>query len=366
MDIQVEYRHESGFSKFLAKMKGQTVALMYDVNTKPYALPFKKELENSGATVLDVYYTDEELVPSEDKCDYAFEIASSATYVLAVGSGTLNDMAKSVSTRLSIPCGVLATAASMDGYCSKGAALMRGGFKVTDEVHTPTDILIDLEIVRKAPKLMTAAGFGDIMGKFTCLTDWQMANAVKGEPIHTEAFALMEEARSACLDAFEDLTQYKGEAVAKLMNALITAGLSMAMCGNSRPASGSEHHISHYLEMDFVRRGERIPLHGLKVAIGTLISIEIYQYIAANKLQFKGAERVYELANALPTAKYMQDLLVKMGCPVRFSQIDVRKEVMEAAIEKAYTVRDRYTVLTLAHELGITDKIKPILMEKYY
>jgi glycerol-1-phosphate dehydrogenase [NAD(P)+] len=193
-----------------------------------------------------------------------------------------------------------------------------------------------------------------------------MANAVNGEEINQKAFSMMEEALDSCVGAYDQLTTYSPDAVAKLMNALVVAGLSMAECGNSRPASGSEHHISHYLEMDFVRRGERIPLHGLKVAIGTLISIEIYQYIAANKLQFKGAERVYELANALPTAKYMQDLLVKMGCPVRFSQIGVRKEVMEAAIEKAYTVRDRYTVLTLAHELGITDKIKPILMEKYY
>ena len=366
MNMNVEYRNQSGFANFFKKTAKKTIALMYDVNTAKYAQNMKDALQANGCNVLDVYYLDEELVPSEDKCEYAYSIAKQSEYVLAVGSGTLNDMAKSVSTRLDIPCGVLATAASMDGYCSKGAALMRGGFKVTDEVHTPEDILIDLEIVRNAPKKMTAAGFGDIIGKFTCLTDWKMANAVKGEGINEEAYALMEKARSACLDAFEGLKRYEGEAVAKLMDALITAGISMAICGNSRPASGSEHHISHFLEMDFVRRNERIPLHGLKVAIGTLISMEIYQYIRENKIAFRGAEQVYKIAENLPDIQTVRTMLVEMSCPVRFSEIGVRKETMEEALDKAYTVRDRYTVLTLAHELGIMDKIKPVLMEKYW
>ena len=366
MQMNIEYRHESGFKVFFEKITDKTLVLMYDVNTKPYADGLKLEIRKHNAKVIDVFYPDEELVPSEDKCEQAYLAAEKADYVLAVGSGTLNDMAKSVSTRRNIPCGVFATAASMDGYCSKGAALMRGGFKVTDEVHTPEDILIDLEVVRKAPKIMTAAGFGDIVGKFTCLTDWKMAHAVKGEPIHEEAFALMEKARTACMDAFEGLTQYQGEAVAQLMQALITAGISMAICGNSRPASGSEHHVSHFLEMDFVRRGEKIPMHGIKVAIGTLMSIEIYQYIKNNKIAFNGAEEVYKLADELPTVETVKAMLEKMACPVRFSQIGVRRETMEEAIEKAYTVRDRYTVLTLAHDLQLTEKIKPILMDKYF
>ncbi len=366
MNINVEYRHESGFKKFFERIQGKKVAVMYDVNTKPYAEDIKAEIAEKADKILDIFFPDEELVPTEEKCLNAYMVASNADYLLAVGSGTLNDMAKSVSTKLNIECGVLVTAASMDGYCSKGAALMRGGVKVTDEVHTPSDILIDLEIVRKAPRLMTAAGFGDIIGKYTCLTDWQMSHIVNGEPIHEGAFALMEQARTACVGAFEDLTEYKAEAIAKLMHALVTAGLSMAECGNSRPASGSEHHQSHFLEMDFVRRGEKIPLHGIKVAIGTLVSVELYKYLKENKVQFKGAEEVYKLAEELPSVETIKTMLEKMGCPVRFSQIGVRKETMEEMIEKAYTVRDRYTVLTLIHDLGLTEQVKPLLMAKYY
>lgn len=366
MQINIEYRHISGFETFFKNVGGKTVALMYDINTKPYALQIKEELKNHGCKILDVEYEDEELIPSEDKCEYAYTLAKTADYVLAVGSGTLNDMAKSVATRRNIPSGVLATAPSMDGYCSKGSALMRGGYKVTDEVNTPSDILIDLAIVCNAPKLMIAAGFGDIIGKYTCLTDWKMAQAVKGETVNEEAFALMEKARTACVDAFDGLTRYEDDAVAKLMDALITAGISMAICGNSRPASGSEHHQSHFLEMDFVRRGEKIPMHGLKVAIGTLVSMELYRYLKEHKIAFQGADKVYHLVDEMPSIETVKNMLVKMGCPVRFSELGVRKETMEEMLEKAYTVRDRYTVLTLIHDLGLTDKIKPVIMDKYF
>ncbi|MBE7067745.1 MAG: sn-glycerol-1-phosphate dehydrogenase [Clostridiales bacterium] len=366
MNINVEYRHESGFKNFFNRITGKIVAVMYDVNTKPFAEQIKEEISRYAKEVLSIAYPDEELIPSEDKCQQAYDVAKNAEYVLAVGSGTLNDMAKSVSTRLNIECGVLATAASMDGYCSKGSALMRGGYKVTDEVHTPSDVLIDLEIVRKAPREMTAAGFGDIIGKYTCLTDWKMANIVNGEPINQEAFSLMEQARTACVEAFEGLTQYKADAIAKLMNALITAGTSMAICGNSRPASGSEHHQSHFLEMDFVRRGEKIPLHGVKVAIGTMVSITLYKFLKEEKIQFKGAEEVYKLADELPSVESIKTMLERMGCPVKFSQIGVRKETMVEMIEKAYTVRDRYTVLTLVHDLGLTERVKPLIMKEFY
>jgi len=366
MNINVEYKCEKGFPVFFSSVAQKKVSVMFDVNTKPFAKGIINELKEVVSEIIEIEFLDEELVPSEDKCDYAFNLAKNSDYLLAVGSGTLNDMAKSVSTRLSIDCGVLATAASMDGYCSKGSALMRDGVKVTDEVHCPKDVLIDLQIISNAPKIMTAAGFGDILGKYTSLTDWQMANAVKGEPIHAHAFELMQSAVNECIALFSELTKYSHEAIAKLMDALIVAGLSMAECGNSRPASGSEHHQSHFLEMDFVRRGEKIPMHGIKVAIGTLVSVELYNYLRDNKISFNGCERVFELVEKLPSVETLKSMLEKMGAPTKFSQIGVRRETMEKMIESAYTVRDRYTVLTLINELNLTEKVKPIIMEKYF
>ena len=366
MNIEICYKQKDGFAPFVSAVAGKRVVVLYDVNTAPYASPMCELLAGAGCTVTDVYYPDAELLPTEDKCSVAQAAANEADYVLAVGSGTLNDMAKSVSTHAGIPCGVLATAASMDGYCSAGAALMRDGFKVTDTVHTPSHVLIDPEVIRTAPRIMTAAGFGDIVGKYTCLADWQLSNLINGEPIHNEAFAMMKEARGNCMQAYRGLQNNDAEAVEKLMDALITAGLSMALCGNSRPASGSEHHQSHYLEMDFARRGESIPMHGIKVGIGTLVSLWLYEYIREHRVPCKNAEAVYALAASLPRWQDVRDLLVGMGCPVRFSEIGVEEQTMRDMIRYAHTVRDRYTVLTLIHDMGLCEAVMPGLMQYFY
>lgn len=363
MNINVEYKNKDGkFPIFLNRVKDKKVAVMYDVNTKPYAKNLIKDL----GSVVEIYFPDEELIPDDDACRFAYDKTIGSDYLLAVGSGTLNDMAKDISTKLNIECGVLATAPSMDGYCSKGAALMENGRKVTNVVHTPSDVLIDADIIKAAPKLMIASGFGDIMGKYTCILDWQLSHYKNDEPINQKAFDMMVEARKECMDNFEGISSYNGEAVEKLMNALIVAGLSMAESGDSRPASGSEHHMSHFLEMDFVARGERVPLHGVKVGIGTLVSIEIYNYLKDTGVEFKGSTEVYKLVEALPKVEEIREKLKFLGCPVKFSEIGVRKETMEEMIEKAYTVRNRYTVLTLVNELGLTEKIKPIIMDKYF
>ena len=366
MSIEILYKQNGGFAPFLAAVAGKRVAILYDVNTAPYAEEIREMLKGAGCLIANVPYPDEQLLPTEDKCAKAQMAANAAEYVLAVGSGTLNDMAKSVATRAGIPSGVLPTAASMDGYCSAGAALMREGFKVTDTVNPPAHVLVDADVIKTAPRIMTAAGFGDIVGKYTCLADWQLSHIINGEPIHKEAFSMMEQAREACMDAYEGLVRNESEAVEKLTSALLKAGLSMAMCGNSRPASGSEHHQSHFLEMDFARRGLPIPAHGVKVGLGTMLSLELYHHLSMAKVPCRAYQKVWALADTLPSPDDVRRLLVGVGCPVRFRDIGVTREQMRQMLAGAHTVRDRYTVLTLYAELGLTERLAEKLIDKYY
>ena len=115
MSIEILYKPEGGFAPFLSAVAGKRVAILYDVNTAPYAEKIREQLKGAGCLIANVPYFDEQLLPTEDKCAKAQMAANAAEYVLAVGSGTLNDMAKSVATRAGIPSGVLPTAASMDG-----------------------------------------------------------------------------------------------------------------------------------------------------------------------------------------------------------------------------------------------------------
>lgn len=366
MSIEILYKKDDGFAPFLQAVAGKRVAILYDVNTAPYTEQIREQMRGAGCLIANVPYPDAQLLPTEDKCAKAQMAANAVDYVLAVGSGTLNDMAKSVATRAGIPSGVLPTAASMDGYCSAGAALMRDGFKVTDTVNPPAHVLVDADVIRTAPRIMTAAGFGDIVGKYTCLADWQLSHIVNGEPIHKEAYAMMEQALNACMGAYAGLVQNQGDAVETLTDALLGAGQAMAKCGNSRPASGSEHHQSHYLEMDFARRGEEIPAHGIKVGLGTMISLELYHYLSMAKVPCREYQRVWALADTLPSPDRIRELLAGLGCPVRFRDIGVSRALMRRMLTEAHTVRDRYTVLTLCAERGLSACLADPLIEKYY
>ena len=82
MDICVEYRHKTDFNNFFARMQGRTIALMYDVNTKPYALDMAMRLEENGCTVIHIAYSDEELIPSENNCEEAFLLAKNVEYLI--------------------------------------------------------------------------------------------------------------------------------------------------------------------------------------------------------------------------------------------------------------------------------------------
>ncbi len=55
------------------------------------------------------------------------------------------------------------------------------------------------------------------------------------------------------------------DAIRYLIEALILTGVAMGLIGVSRPASGSEHQLSHFWEMDSIAKGEQPELHGVKV-----------------------------------------------------------------------------------------------------
>ena len=89
------------------------------------------------------------------------------------------------------------------------------------------------------------------------------------------------------------------------MEALVAVGILMAYVGNSRPASGSEHHMSHYFEITGLVRGEEYLPHGIDVccsAVETaklrerlldIDSIEDFEYKFDKQKYEKDIRRIY-------------------------------------------------------------------------
>jgi glycerol-1-phosphate dehydrogenase [NAD(P)+] len=234
----------------------------------------------------------------------------------------------------------------MDGYASMGSALMNQGIKMTYEVNMPNDLIVDLSILKQAPSPMIASGFGDIIGKYTSLADWQLSNIINGEMIHQESYQMMEKALRDTINAYDSLLSKEDLGIELLTDALITAGTSMALCTNSRPASGSEHHISHYLEMEFIKEKKTVPLHGFKVALGSMVILDLYRLASFKQLDGLKRQKISELIKTLPTSDEIRQLLAKIGAPLRFNDIGVSRELLKSTLLKAYLVRNRFTILT--------------------
>lgn len=362
-----EEKNENGdYPVFLSNVKGKRVCLLCDENTVNYTADALYLLKANGNECSLYVYPEREPVADEKSVSAALKATEKSDYILSVGAGTLNDLGKYVGFLTRKKSGVLATAPSMDGFSSGVTPLIENGFKITKSAQTASDILIDFDILKTAPKMMTGAGVGDILAKFCSLSDWKISVLLFGEEYREEAAELMRSALVKCNDSLPEILKGEKDGVSALMNALLISGYAMALAGNSRPASGAEHHMSHYLEMDYLKRGKRIPLHGIKVGLGTMVSLYLYHAIEKGGFDFEGVEKVVSVAESLPSEKYVENILLSFGCPVRFSQIDVEKDTVYRMLFEAYKIRNRYTILTLFNERGLIDQVADDIMDKYY
>ena len=222
-----------------------------------------------------------DLVPDETAIGKIFVAAADAQVIIAVGSGTICDLVRYVSSRLGLPYYIVATAASMDGYTSSVAPLTVGGYKQTFPSSAPTGVIIDPEIYNTASVKLTAAGFSDMMGKFTSVTDWEMEGL------------LFPEAGDFCPDMAKEMRKTAEDCYnsRNIMDALIASGLIMQKVGNSKPASGSEHHLSHYWEMKALAGGKQPALHGAKVGVATLAALQATEWLLEEEIDWNRKDK---------------------------------------------------------------------------
>ncbi|SHF63905.1 Iron-containing alcohol dehydrogenase [Caldanaerobius fijiensis DSM 17918] len=220
------------------------------------------------------------LIPDERALgEILIEMDRNTEFLIAVGSGTLNDLTRFVSFKIGKPYGIVATAPSMDGYASSVSPLIVKGFKRTYEAIYPHFIIGDTDILSQAPYDMITAGFGDILGKYTSLADWYISSIVAEEVYSEEIADLVRESIEKCVNVAKDIAKREKSAIKELMEALVISGIAMLKSGNSRPASGAEHHLSHYVEMKEISSGKECHFHGTKVGIMSIITSSIYHYV---------------------------------------------------------------------------------------
>lgn len=212
--------------------------------------------------------------------------------VLSVGTGSVNDPCRLACARRDIPLCIFGTAPSMDGFASDSAPIVKNGFKSSYPAKSPEVIIGDTHILASAPTALKSAGFGDMVAKYVGLIDWRCSALLTGEYYCERVAALTREAIDELMGMADRVTLRDEETAGKIFEALLKTGIAMSFTKNSRPASGSEHIISHLIECVELRDGKVPNYHGEDVGVSTLEVLKYYGSLAAGKLVSTQRENV--------------------------------------------------------------------------
>lgn len=365
-------------------LQGYTVAV-YDENT------YQATADRHPQVDKEVVLPAKDLHANEHGVALLLEVLPEETeIVIAVGAGTIHDISRYCAYTRNIDFVSCPTAASVDGFCSSVAAMTWHGCKKTLTAVAPKIVLADLDVIKSAPLYLAKSGFGDMVGKYIALTDWKIASILTNEFYCDRIAQMTFDATQAVMDAVDGIIAGDIDAYQKLMCGLLLSGLAMQMIGNSRPASGAEHHISHFIEMkpEGLEVGVEA-LHGEKVGVGTLLVMECYQSLLDNKTpefcnytsesqemiaHIFGKERAQDIADenredtaktiisemvrenwqkilqelsGLPRVNVLKDLYKKAAIKSNLQDIGVSNDRKDFLLQYAPLVRNRLTLLRL-------------------
>ena len=318
--------------------------------------------------------------------------------IVAVGSGTINDLCKYAAALDGKPYAVFATAPSMNGYTSANAAITEDGHKKSLPARAASGVFMDLDVLTAAPIRMIRAGLGDSICRSTAQADWLLAHLLLDAPYREAPFALLADDEEALLAAPEALTSGDRAAMTRLARTLVLSGLGMTICGGSDPASQGEHLISHYCEM-MGGPARTSLLHGEQIAVTTLTMARLQQRMldgpppevwaggpgaddlvarfgaeagvacwalfAKKRLTGARAERLNtrlsrdweairrRIRAVTRPADILEDVLRRAGAPTTHGDLGWSEAFYRDAVRHARELRDRYTFLDLAADSGM-------------
>ena len=305
--------------------------------------------------------------------------------LVAVGGGTVHDITRYVGHRRDLNFISVPTAPSVDGFTSGVASMTFGGTKVTSTARAPIAMLADTEVLRNAPMRLIASGVGDLLGKYTSLLDWKVAHILTGEHICDYIISLQEDVLSTLVSNMDGLCQRDESCINNLFYGLVLSGLAMQMYGSSRPASGAEHHISHFIEMEVIN-GTVDYYHGEKVGVGFAMVCDRYKTLLSMKAPRVAAsysfpeseirtvygklceriakenendclsqvdltripacfEEIQALVQTLPTGDEVRQMLRKVGAPATLTDLGLPETDAETICRYSPYVRNRLTLM---------------------
>jgi glycerol-1-phosphate dehydrogenase [NAD(P)+] len=249
-----------------------------------------------------------------------------AAWYVGAGGGSVIDVAKLAAFEHGPAFVSVPTSASHDGICSGRASIKETRGSVSLEAKPPAAIVADTAVIARAPYRMLAAGCGDVISNLTAVLDWKLAHRLKAEEYSSFAATLAVSAAEQVLDNTSAIKPGLEQSAWLVVKSLVVSGVSMAVAGSSRPASGAEHLLSHALD----RIAPGAAMHGEQVAVGSIVMMHLH-----------GGDWTR-----------IRDALHDLGAPTTAKGLGIPGRKFVQALTTCHTLRpDRYTILG---ESGLT------------
>lgn len=344
--------------------------------------------------------------PDDDTVERIRAASAGADALVAVGSGTINDLCKYASARDRKPYVVFATAPSMNGFTSLNAAITVRGHKKTLSAQAPQGAFFDLSILSAAPPRMIRSGLGDSLCRPTAQADWLLSHLLFDRPYRTMPFVLLAEDEPQLFAESAALMAGDLEAMTVLIRSLLLSGFGTAILGSSHPASQGEHLISHFMDM-FSDPSWPEAFHGEQVGVTTLVMARLQERLldgpppvlqpdesdeaaftgrygpdlgrscwveyAQKRLDAPGCRAANErlaaswdrmrsaIAAVTMPASRATEVLRRAGAPTTASELGWPREPYLRAIRLARDIRNRYTFLDLAADSRRLEPVDELL-----
>lgn len=289
---------------------------------------------------------------------------------IAVGGGTISDLVKYTSFKRGIPYACVPTCPSVNGFTSSTASMMIDGQKKSLPAHLPKILIADTDILVQAPQRLIISGLGDSLGRTTAQADMLLSHYLLGTEYDQQLFDIQKDYEEKVFELAPELLKKNSESIEYLMRLLIVSGLTMYINGSSRPASGAEHLVAHYMEMMFDEEKYPHTYHGEQIAVTSIAMAKIQEQILAKDeisiepliysekpiLGHFGKELGLKLLEELKGKEIDEGRAAEINKNLRDNWGNIRKEISDIHIkaekleEIIKTVRGPYTYKHLCWE----------------
>lgn len=367
------------------------ILLVADKNTLKAAEGIEESL--NGFNVSYKIYDNIRVATTETVREIEALISDKNIAVLSVGTGSVNDPCRLACANADKPLCIFATAPSMDGFASYSSPIVANGFKVTCPAKSPEVIIGDTKILANAPNELKSAGFGDMISKYVALIDWQVSALITGEYYCEKIAKLTRDAVDELFKMADKVTSNDEYTAGKIFEALLKTGIGMSFSKNSRPASGSEHIISHLIECVELRDGIIPNFHGDDVGVCTLEVLKLYNKLLEKEeispkpenvdwnkvfefydnmadevkaLNFpeniideveplklkENWQKIKEIIKSVPSYEECFEAMKKAGCKITVSDIGKSEELFYSCMKYSPYMRKRLSLLRMRDIIG--------------